>query len=254
MSRREIYGKHTKLKYYELVKIYHPDRNGAGCETLSHIERLERYRLIILAHEIISDPNKRQAFDAYGAGWANKQTNPARHTRGYSTASGMQYGQAPGYDASPFGNATWEDWERWYRDHANQGQRQAYTGTYINPNAFAVFVITAAVLSGILQATSITQQAGTYADKSLAFTEETTRFMTARASQFDDNNLDKNDRVRHFLERRDPTRYGLKEEEESQYRKHFSKHEEVLPPIGRPGSVIGDIKRAEQDGQNTPVD
>jgi len=42
MSRREIYGKHTKLKYYELVKIYHPDRNGAGCETLSHIERLER--------------------------------------------------------------------------------------------------------------------------------------------------------------------------------------------------------------------
>lgn len=56
--------------------------------------------------------------------------------------------------------------------------------------------------------------------------------MTARASQFDDNKLDSEGRVRHFLEKRDPTRYGLKEEEEVQYRKHFHGNEDVLP-IGR---------------------
>lgn len=44
MHRSGAYGKQTKLKYYELVKIYHPDRNGASCEGVSQVERLERVR------------------------------------------------------------------------------------------------------------------------------------------------------------------------------------------------------------------
>ena len=38
------YNKVTKLKYFELVKIYHPDRNKipGACEGLDHGERLER--------------------------------------------------------------------------------------------------------------------------------------------------------------------------------------------------------------------
>jgi len=44
MQRNTLYGKHIKLKYYELVKIYHPDRNGVSCEELSQPERLERVR------------------------------------------------------------------------------------------------------------------------------------------------------------------------------------------------------------------
>lgn len=103
-------------------------------------------------------------------------------------------------------------------------------------------MITAAVLSGVLQATRASQQAGTYADKTMAFTQETSQFMTQRASQFDDNKLDKDGRVRHFLEKRDPTRYGLKEEEEGQYRKHFKADDEVLP-LGRakPGAEAKDV-------------
>lgn len=75
--------------------------------------------------------------------------------------------------------------------------------------------------------------AGTYADKQLAFTEETSRFMTQRATQFEDNKIDKDGRIKHFLERRDPTRFGLKEEEETAYRKHFQNSQDVLP-LGRP--------------------
>lgn len=67
--------------------------------------------------------------------------------------------------------------------------------------------------------------------------------MTARASQFDENKLNSEGRVRHFLEKRDPTRYGLKEEEEEQYRKHFQGNEEV-PPIGR--SRQGDSTKEEE--------
>lgn len=50
MERRDIYGRHTKLKYYELVKIYHPDRSGTGCESLSNVERLERVSLMDLRY------------------------------------------------------------------------------------------------------------------------------------------------------------------------------------------------------------
>ncbi|KAJ5294806.1 hypothetical protein N7508_009627 [Penicillium antarcticum] len=36
---------------------------------LSKDERVERYRLIVAAHEILSDPQKRTAYDVYGIGW-----------------------------------------------------------------------------------------------------------------------------------------------------------------------------------------
>lgn len=44
MSKSASYCKATKIKYFELVKIYHPDRSSqhAGCAGLSHLERLER--------------------------------------------------------------------------------------------------------------------------------------------------------------------------------------------------------------------
>lgn len=102
----------------------------------------------------------------------------------------------------------------------------------MNPNAFAAFVIILAVLSGILQATRAGQLSSSMAEKQLAFTAETTRFMSTRASEFDEGKLNSEGRVKHFLERRDPTRFGLKEEEEEHYRKHFGNGEGVLP-LGR---------------------
>jgi len=233
MHRRDTY---TKLKYYELVKIYHPDRppHISGSASLTHNERLERYRLIVLAHEILSDPEKRRAYDACGLGWGSSKRTTTRHSRGYySAASGSEYGQGAGYDNSPFGNATWEDWERWYRRTAPASQQQAYTGTFINPNAFAAFVILLAVLSGVLQATRATTLSSSISEKQLAFTEETSRFMSERATLSEEKGLGREGRVKQFLERRDPTRYGLKEDEEVQYRKHFGGSQEGLLPLGR---------------------
>ena len=196
-----------------------------------------QYRLIVLAHEILADTSKRSAYDAYGAGWGSAQSSATRHSRGYSSSSatGQKYGQGPGFDNSPFGNATWEDWERWYRRNSRGEQKQAYAGTYVNPNAFATFVILAAILSGILQATRASTLSGNMAEKQLAFTEETNRFMTQRASsQFDELQHDSSGRVKAFLEKRDPTRYGLKQEEEGYYKKHFGDaNDEELKPLGR---------------------
>lgn len=222
LPKRGTYSKH---RFYELVKIYHPDRHGmegTACGGISYVEKLERYRLIVLAHEILSDPVKRRAYDSHGAGWGSHEKQSTRHTRGYYSASaGKPFGFGQGYDNSPFGNATWEDWERWYR-RSEPNHQQAYAGNYINPNAFASFVILMAVITGVAQATKAGQYSGKLEEKVNAFTEETSRFLASRATEYNENKLTSDGRIKHFLEKRDPSKYGLKDEEEETYRKHFN--------------------------------
>jgi hypothetical protein len=86
-SRGEQY---TKQRFYALVKLYHPDRCHKASPVADlplHI-RLERYRLLVTAHDILSDIEKRKAYDAWGHGWAgHHHTPPQRPTSGSSTAS-----------------------------------------------------------------------------------------------------------------------------------------------------------------------
>jgi curved DNA-binding protein CbpA len=229
LEKGAAYSKH---RYYQLVKLYHPDKHGHYNDdtSITHMERLERYRLVVQAHEILSDPAKRKAYDSYGAGWGagNKTSTANRYTRGYSSASGRQYGYGPDYDSTVFGNATWEDWERWYRKRDDTESKQAYSGIYMNPNAFASFIILMAVLTGVIQATRAGQYSESMVAKVDAMTEETAQFLSARAREYDEKNSKADDRIRTFLERRDPTRYGLKDEEAESYKRHFSTR--VLPP------------------------
>ena len=246
LEKSAVYSKH---KFYELVKIYHPDRHGsAGPEepihTLSRVERLDRYRLVVQAHEILSDPAKRQAYDVTGAGWGSKANSASMYGREYRYTSGTA--------DSPFANATWEDWERWYArsNNPNAAGAQAYAGTYFNPNAFASIVIFLAVISGVAQATYAGTSAGSVEERARAFTAQTHKFMTDRKVENVNYLADEEgthgtgspertvpvlgpgaeDRVRHFLARRDPDRYGLKEEEEEYYRKHFANRNFAPPP------------------------
>jgi curved DNA-binding protein CbpA len=224
LDKGAAYSKH---KFYELVKIYHPDRHfleESPCSReLSHGERLERYRLVILAHEILSDPTKRREYDNYGAGWADYQRTSNRHTRGYyAEGSRKPYGRGEGYDNSPFANATWEDWERWYERDANETAKQSYAGNYISPNMFASLILLMAVTSGVAQATRAGQFSGSLEERAQAFTEETGRFLTERAEKQKMDMLDSEGRIKWFLEKRDPSKYGLKDHEEGIYKGSFS--------------------------------
>jgi curved DNA-binding protein CbpA len=228
---------YSKRKFYELVKIYHPDRHGHEdnpcSKQLSHGESLERYRLVILAHEILSDPIKRRAYDSHGAGWADNKRIRTRYTHGYyAEGSRRPYGTGPGCDNSPFANATWEDWERWYARDRSGTARQTYEGNYINPNMFASFVVLMAVVSGVAQATRAGQYSGSLEERANAFTEKTSRFLNERAEKQKMDGFDADGRIKWFLEKRDPTKYGLKDEEEDVYRKHFSP--KPLPATKKP--------------------
>ncbi|KAB8293413.1 hypothetical protein EYC80_007729 [Monilinia laxa] len=61
---------YSKHRFYELVKLYHPDKHGVDTnDGLDFDTKLSRYRLIIAANDILSNPVKRSAYDTYGAGW-----------------------------------------------------------------------------------------------------------------------------------------------------------------------------------------
>lgn len=129
---------YSKKTFYSLVKLYHPDRHlfSSHPGTLSQSTKLERYRLVVAANTILSDPSKRRAYDSFGAGWNDVGVNPS------CREMDRAWRRAPG---SPVGNATWEDWERWYESQDPNGRKQRQDPLYMSNGLFvavlAVFVV-----------------------------------------------------------------------------------------------------------------
>jgi curved DNA-binding protein CbpA len=118
------FQKYEKNRFAQLVKLYHPDRAASVDPRCAHVPkavRLERYHMVITAHDILSNPQKRLAYDRFGAGWASFNMPPAQYaSAGYPQRDANGY---PSASSDPYGarmNATWEDWEAW-RSH-NRGQ------------------------------------------------------------------------------------------------------------------------------------
>ncbi|TDZ53223.1 J domain-containing protein 1 [Colletotrichum trifolii] len=96
---------YSKRNFHQLVKLYHPDLHGVN-ETsmagISRASRLERYRLVVEAHEILSDPQKRLLYEKYGLGWtlsrhgARSTPRPSYAARGY-----RQHYHQPSAEAAP---------------------------------------------------------------------------------------------------------------------------------------------------------
>ncbi|KAL8732157.1 MAG: hypothetical protein Q9166_002904 [cf. Caloplaca sp. 2 TL-2023] len=141
---------YSKGRFYELVKLYHPDRHGHCCnildiDALSHDAKMKRYRLVVAANDILSDPSRRRAYDLWGAGWSGHADIQNRDLAMKTPWSGFHD------NSSPAGNATWEDWEKWYRRDTRASQTPIYcsNGEFISFVAFVVF------LSAIWQASRV---------------------------------------------------------------------------------------------------
>ncbi|KAI9670210.1 MAG: hypothetical protein M1831_006423 [Alyxoria varia] len=182
--------KYSKRRFYELVKLYHPDRlkqndnlsRPASSHKCSHKDKLERYRLVVAANNILSDPKRKHAYDRYGIGWTHvreieKHETTPTHIYRYSTHHRWRSDGDKQYkwhvDDDPMFNATWEDWERWYRRIRQRREQRYYHTTsssnpwsstfftqgspqeqvYLNNYHFVALVALIAVMGGVGQAT-----------------------------------------------------------------------------------------------------
>ena len=128
-SPYEILGIHrgatyTKRRFYELVKIYHPDRHdqNPSLHNLPQNTKLERYRLIVAANDLLSDPDKRRLYDSHGIGWTPTGTNSSSYQDRESMRRANRTWRHNPQSAAH--NATWEDWERWYQSHHSDPNAQ----------------------------------------------------------------------------------------------------------------------------------
>ncbi|KAI4207976.1 MAG: hypothetical protein LQ346_000313 [Caloplaca aetnensis] len=155
---------YSKRRFYELVKLYHPDRHGHCCnvphvDSLPSDSKMQRYRLVVAANDILSDPSRRRAYDHSGAGWSNHPDVG----RSSSTSEPSMRQRWSGFhdDDSPAWNATWEDWEKWYERNSKQAQAPVYTSN----GGFVSLVALVVALSALGQASRVDEHQQYLADR-----------------------------------------------------------------------------------------
>lgn len=135
---------YSKARFYQLVKIYHPDRNDVSSSSISHEIKSERYRLVVAANIILSDPVKRSAYDRIGAGWDGKSDIAGKNGNGGPFQQNWRDPSDPVWQ-----NATWEDWERWREareDEAMGVKREKQSPLYMNNSYFVALIALLALM------------------------------------------------------------------------------------------------------------
>ncbi|KAI0594007.1 hypothetical protein F4775DRAFT_464886 [Biscogniauxia sp. FL1348] len=212
----EIFGQHrhspySKAKFYELVKIYHPDRHQHDTgQVLSHAVRLDRYRMVVAANEILSDPVKRREYNLYGAGWGGR-----RSMQGYYRQADRSWREEPG-NASM--NATWEDWERWYeeRDGRRKRQQPVYMSNGLFVGLLCMFVVVGSMGQARRASTSSMDLVEVRDQKHRAIGRD------LRQRQHEQALLSRHERVEHFIREREGWRLASASSAGSQQRSHSS--------------------------------
>lgn len=216
-------GRYDKARYFQLAKLYHPDRrHHTSSDGIPQVTKLERYRLVVAAHEILSSPQKRRLYDLYGVGWDSGADVRPRHR-----AVDRTWREGPG-NASM--NATWEDWEQWRRQWEGTGEKQE--PAFISNGGFASIMMLFFFIASWAQIT----RAGTNSMSLLDMRDERhaaiSRDMQRR--QGERAGLDRERRVESFLRQRELENWG---------------HD--LPGHGLPEGSGTSQRHARMDGQVT---
>lgn len=186
---------YTKRRFYQLVKIYHPDLTTPSSSHLPAAVRLERYRLIVAANDILCDPAKRRAYDLSGAGWTSSARNSSIRN------ADRAWRDRPGNAAA---NATWEDWERWYESRDGRSRQET---VYMPNGVFAILIAMTGIIGAMVQ-TERVERSGSYymeakAAQNQAVGEDVRRSTMASAG------LSKDERVGRFLRDRENVAFAF---------------------------------------------
>ena len=184
------------------MKVYHPDRSGhtharADIHSLPGAVKMERYRLIVAANDILSDPDKRKAYDRTGAGWHGRMEHRL-HPSQYDWSHAGAKARWSGFDTndSPFRNATWEDWERWYNRHKRQEP------VYVSNGGFVSLVVIAVVLGAFGQKEQVSRHNVLFKEQIETKHEDATKTMKSRRQE-SQKGTDMDQRLQRFLRERD---------------------------------------------------
>ncbi|KAK0712808.1 hypothetical protein B0T26DRAFT_813100 [Lasiosphaeria miniovina] len=133
---------YDKGRFYQLVMLYHPDRHcHSSHDGIPSVTKLDRYRLVIAANDILSNSDKRRLYDLYGTGWKQPKTqNDQSESDVRSTWRDVDkaWRQRPGNASA---NATWEDWERWYQERDGKKQEPRFMSNGGFASVIALFVL-----------------------------------------------------------------------------------------------------------------
>lgn len=197
---------YQKKYFYALAKQYHPDLRHAApahLQGLAPAVRLERYRLLVAANDVLSNAHRRRMYDLHGHGWAPGEPAAGAGTKPYDP----HWRRRPGTAAY---NATWEDWERWRQENgggpsSDQAGAQQ-TEQFMSNGGFAVVVLLLVSVVGWGQMS----RAATTGAQMLALRDQHHEAISAslREQKMADALLSREDRVWNFLERREWSTFG----------------------------------------------
>jgi len=215
-------ARYSKADFYQLVKLYHPDLHSSP--TIAHQLKTERYRLIVAAHTILSDPIKRSAYDRFGAGWNGRsefgmQSGTPHPGPGPFSHSWQSGGQGEGNTDPIWQNATWEDWERFYAWRARKASGATASGAddpqsplYVRNSHFIVVVILLA-FAGSSANYSRAQGAGQYLVEQRDLVHDRSAKDLRKVRQDMAGLSGKEERMQWFLRQREATMGTLSVEE-----------------------------------------
>ena len=193
---------YSKRRFYELVKIYHPDRHSQSSsfdDEISDTTKLERYRLVVAANNILSDPAKRAAYDAYGTGWQGESEKAAQHGSWAPPDSSRSWGGGPG---GPRYNATWEDWEKWH----NKDEKQ--DPIYFSNGVFAMLILLFGTIGFVGQNRVVDNFSSSLTHQIDALHRDMSQDLRRRRREAT-MNANKDERVHEFLRARDQIAHGV---------------------------------------------